>query len=47
MNFLTSAKATISSNLVYLGLFHSQDGTVEVDILPAGQFAVEAGSHFQ
>src|SRR4030095_16679540 len=28
-------------------LFHSQEGAVEVNVLPAGQFVVEASAHFQ
>src|SRR5712692_9999002 len=40
-----------SNNLIKfpidLSLFHSQDGTVEVDVLPAGQIRVESSAHLQ
>ncbi len=48
MNFSTSAKATISSNLRAISaLRHAQDGAVEEDVLAPGQFGMKAGAHLQ
>ncbi len=48
MNFSTPEKSTISSNFLFdLLPCHPQNGAVEVDILPPGQFGVEAGAHFE
>ena len=48
MNFSTSAKATISSNLpADLGAPHAEDGAVEEDVLAAGQLGVEAGADLE
>jgi len=47
-NFSISAKATISSNLAFdLVAPHAKDRAVEVDILAACEFGVEAGADFQ
>ena len=32
---------------VDLRLFHPQDGAVQIDVFPAGEFGMKAGAHFQ
>ena len=47
-NFSTSAKATISSNLLPdLGAAHAEDGAVEIDVLAAGELGMKAGADLQ
>ena len=48
MNFSSSAKATISSNLrVDLALAHAEDCAAEEGVFAAGQFRVKAGADFE
>ncbi len=48
INFSTSENATISSNLrPDLGVLHSENGAVEIDILAACKFEMKAGSDFK
>ncbi len=48
INFSTSEKATISSNLRFTSsLRHAQDGAVEVDVFAPGQLGMKAGAHLQ
>ena len=47
-NFSTSAKATISSNLLFdFRAAHAEDGAVEKDVFAPGQFRMKAGADFE
>ena len=47
MNRSRPASDDLVEALVDLALGHSQNGTVQIDVLPTGELGVEAGAEFQ